>query len=394
MRLLYFSWYENSYLDAKKSLDELGVEVDVIYTLIQDYCAPKELEQQLKQVLTQKKYDGIFSFDYMPFLTSIAEQYRIPYLAWIYDCPHYTLYAKQIFSHWNYLFLFDRVQYQQLVEEGVPHVMHLPLAVQPKRLNEMLGPLEENQTYDSQISFVGSLYEPGNYDRIQYLPAALKGYLDGIMEAQQHLPGNELIEELLTEEKVNELARYVKIEKQGDFFLNPSLIYSDMLKQKVTSMDRIRGLKALGKYWQTDLYTNSQWRIPVEYSGQETENCGKIVPRGITEYFQEMPVVFRKSRINLNFTLRSITSGIPLRALDIMAAGGFLLSNPQPELMEYFEEGTEFAAFYNERELLEKAEYYLNHNEEREKIRRAGWEKVCREFSYKKQFQKLLAVLD
>ena len=47
-----------------------------------------------------------------------------------------------------------------------------------------------------------------------------------------------------------------------------------------------------------------------------------------------MPYVFRNSRINLNITLRSIKSGIPLRCMDIYGAGGFLLSNYQTDLFD------------------------------------------------------------
>ena len=54
-----------------------------------------------------------------------------------------------------------------------------------------------------------------------------------------------------------------------------------------------------------------------------------------------MPLIFRESKINLNITLRSITSGMPLRALDIMGAGGFLLSNYQQELAENYIDGEE-----------------------------------------------------
>ena len=37
--------------------------------------------------------------------------------------------------------------------------------------------------------------------------------------------------------------------------------------------------------------------------------------------------MFANSKVNLNITLRNIKTGIPLRALDIMGAGGFLLTN-------------------------------------------------------------------
>ena len=54
--------------------------------------------------------------------------------------------------------------------------------------------------------------------------------------------------------------------------------------------------------------------------------------RGIADSERVMPKIFKCSKINLNMTLRSIKSGIPQRAFDIMGCGGFLMSNYQPEL--------------------------------------------------------------
>lgn len=95
-----------------------------------------------------------------------------------------------------------------------------------------------------------------------------------------------------------------------------------------------------------------------------------------------MPYVFRHSRINLNITLRSITSGIPLRAMDIMGAGGFLMSNYQPELAEYFVDGQELVLFDSAQDMQWKLDYYLKHEEERRQIAKCGYEKVKRNFSY------------
>lgn len=54
---------------------------------------------------------------------------------------------------------------------------------------------------------------------------------------------------------------------------------------------------------------------------------------GAVDYYEVMPHVFKQSKINLNITLRSIQSGMPLRAWDIMGAGGFLLSNYQADFL-------------------------------------------------------------
>ena len=97
-----------------------------------------------------------------------------------------------------------------------------------------------------------------------------------------------------------------------------------------------------------------------------------------------MPCVFHLSKINLNISLRSITSGIPLRCLDILGANGFLPTNYQPELAEFFIPDEDFVMYESEDDFLQKIEYYLSHEAERKEISYNGWKKVNQNFSYEK----------
>ena len=44
-------------------------------------------------------------------------------------------------------------------------------------------------------------------------------------------------------------------------------------------------------------------------------------------------------------------------------------------------------------DMMKKADYYLCHDSEREKIARAGWEKVQQQFSYEKQLERIFCIL-
>ena len=89
-----------------------------------------------------------------------------------------------------------------------------------------------------------------------------------------------------------------------------------------------------------------------------------------------MPKVFYLSKINLNITSRSIESGVPQRVWDILAVGGFCLTNYQPELEDYFEIGKDLEVYHNTEELVEKVDYYLKHEEQRVRIAMNGYQKV------------------
>lgn len=110
---------------------------------------------------------------------------------------------------------------------------------------------------------------------------------------------------------------------------------------------------------------------------------------GPVDYYNEMLAVFGRSKINLNITLRSIKTGIPLRVMDIMGSGGFLLTNYQAELSEYFEPDVDFVYYNDYRNLQDKADYYLTHEKERKEIAANGCQKVCREHTYINRIRKM-----
>lgn len=69
------------------------------------------------------------------------------------------------------------------------------------------------------------------------------------------------------------------------------------------------------------------------------ERLNNVNNRGYIDYYSQMPKAFYNAKINLNISLKIIQSGIPLRVLDVLACKGFLITNYQAEIMEYFTPG-------------------------------------------------------
>ena len=106
----------------------------------------------------------------------------------------------------------------------------------------------------------------------------------------------------------------------------------------------------------------------------------------------EMYSVFDNSKINLNFTgITAYTKGsnilfdrirtIKLRPFEILAVGGFCLSEISIGLSQCFKDGEEIVYFRNKKELKKKIDYYLKHPEEASKIGKAGLKAVEKKFS-------------
>ena len=104
----------------------------------------------------------------------------------------------------------------------------------------------------------------------------------------------------------------------------------------------------------------------------------------------EMPIVFNKSRINLNMTVKPIQTGLPLRIFDIMGCGGFCMTNYQAEIPEYFEIGTDLETYGSMEELVDKCAFYLEHEDVRAQIARNGYEKVKVGHGYQQRVMEML----
>ena len=155
--------------------------------------------------------------------------------------------------------------------------------------------------------------------------------------------------------------------------LTKHYVYANyFLARKVTQNERFEILKAVSDHFTTKLYTHNP-----------TPELPDVINKGPIDFYDNMPYVFKCSKINLNITLRSIKSGIPLRCMDIMGAGGFLLTNYQADFLEYFTPDKDFVYYESIDDLIRKCDYYIKHEDERKAIALNGYNKVKEFHNYK-----------
>lgn len=388
MKILYYTWGENSKEDMLYTFRKMKLDVTEWSLRPTDYDNDLEFCRQLKKKIENEQIDVIFSFDFIPVISRCIKEMNeqdnteLIYISWIYDCPHTTLFSPYAMYEKNYIFVFDKFQCNKLWGLGYTNVYHMPLAVNTDRLNKQLVLPDRIGQGDIKVSFIGSLYENNFYDKINYLPDYIRGYISGLMESQKKLYGCNIVETLLDDKIISEVSKYVSAPLGAGYKAGLRELLADMINSKITSDERIAMLGKVSEMYGLTLCTGSD---------------KKLVPKakyvGYVSYEDEMPRIFRDSAININITLRSIESGIPLRALDIMGAGGFLLSNYQQELVEYFEDGKEVVLFGSEEDLLDKIGFYLEHDELRREIAYNGWKKVQEQFSYEYVVGQILKIV-
>ena len=322
--------------------------------------------------------------NYIPALAKISFLRKIKYIAWISDSPNYTTYSEMIHSPYNYIFHFDKKEVENLRSTGAKNIFHMPLAVNTKRVTKQIETSKtQKNKYKADVSFLGSLYSDRDFcDKITGINDYQKGFVDAVIKAQLLFQGCDLIEEALPKSFIESVLKLVDFNMDSEIKLSDEKILLDLIRKKATSIERIELLNFIAKKYQVVLYTGS-----ADNMLYHVEN------RGYLDYNTQMPVMFNSSKINLNITLRSIQSGISLRALDIMGAGGFLISNWQPELAECFEEGKEVVMYYDRNDLMSKIEYYLQNEDERMKIAENGQKKIIEQFDYSCAWKKIFGVV-
>ena len=304
------------------------------------------------------KYDCVFTFNYSPVISNCCRRFNIPYIAFIYDSPLVSLYSYTVINPCNYIFIFDKTLYLELKNAGINTVYYAPLAVNTDRITRQLNEADTNPA----ISNLCNKYK---------CDVALKVY------------GYYFIEELLKPDIIDALQKSVPAEPNKDGVETTSYLYAYyFIARKLAELERKDLLGAVSKQFNTHLYTpNATPELP------EIINCGPI------DYYNHMPYVFNNSRINLNISLRSIRSGIPLRAMDIMGCNGFLLSNYQADFYDFFVPGEDMAVFESKEDLINKCDYYLEHDNERRQIAANGFGKVNEFHTYKVRLKEIFDVV-
>ena len=348
-----------------------------------------EFEIKFEKYLKRHVPDFILSFNFLPVVSKVCNKVGIKYVSWIYDNPEIFLYSYQVINPCNIVLMFDSRQYEIFKNGGIKTVDYLPLAASTRRLDAIIPSEKEKKRFCADISFVGSLYT----ERKQYyeeiapkLSPYSRGYLEGLIKAQLQVYGFNFIEECLTPEIVKEIQDISGIYPYPDSAETLEYLYANfIINREATIIERRELLTMIGQFHPLKLYTYTQNSL---FSPEGIQNMGPA------DYFVEMPCIFKLSKINLNITLRSIQNGIPLRAYDILGAGGFLLSNYQIDLARHFVPDEDFVYFEDRNDLLRKIDYYLKHDDERMAIAQNAHDKVVKEHTFDVRVKQIIDIVN
>lgn len=389
MKVLFYRYGSICEPDILAAFRCFGIEVlEETEEISNKKFTPAQCAQRVSNHLMEGGFSFVFSVNFYPSISDICNLLNMTYVCWTVDCPVLELFSASIRHPCNRIFLFDWAQYERFSPFNPDCIFYLPLAANTARLDQEITSVTEQDRlrYAADISFVGSLYtEKSPLDQLHSLSEYSRGYIDALCQSQSLLYGCCFLEEALNEQVIHD------IRKADPGFYTPQDTVCDTdsyvaahqyIGMHLATLERRKVLERLGEDHKVSLYTRSCCEgLP------HIRNCGGA------KTLNEMPRIFHLSKINLNITIRSIQTGLSQRIWDVLGCGGFLLTNYQSELPEYFEIGTDLETWSDLDELVHKADYYLTHEEERRQIARNGYEKVRKLHTYEARITAMLRIL-
>lgn len=389
MKALYMKWESMCEVDLILALTALGIDHDSMPFSRKNARTDSVQQQAIEDKIREGGFDFVFSFNYWPVIALACKNTDTKYISWVYDSPVVLMYSYTAIFPTNYIFTFDKAQYMEFHSAGINTVYYLPLAVNVRRLDAMKDTLSYRKSKWSNktdIAFVGSLYTEKNpfFQRLEGISDHTRGYIDGLIGAQKQVYGSNFIQETLegNPEIMEDLMKNLPMNPDPEGVETSEYLFAQyVINREITARERREFVIDISRKYGMDLYSKDpDFDVP---------GCHN---HGVVDYYDMAPYIFKNVKINLNISLRSIISGIPLRCFDIIGAGGFLLSNYQSDFDDCFVAGEDYVYFDSKNDMLDKIEYYLAHDDEREQIAAHGRQTALENHSFEARVPVMLEI--
>ena len=398
MKISYFKWNSFGTEDIQEAFKKLGHELTTISYLQDDVQINEELLEKIIDSIRYTKADIAFSSNYFPPIAEACHEVGVPYVSWVYDSPHVMLYSYTTVYDTNRIFVFDRDQYEEFARNKINTVHYMPLAAAPERLMRTIRDPARQELFkksrfynETDIAFVGALYDEEHtfYRRLNNISDHTRGYLEAIISTQQQIWGYNFIRKMMKKEIMDDMSLDLPMQPKQDSVASREYLFAEYcINREITARERLSYITEIGERFYNknvqngyalDLYTSDG-----QLSLKGIKNHGPI------DHYETAPFVYNSARININITLRSIHSGIPLRAFEILGSGGFLLSNYQADFDDCYVDGEDYVSFGSKDDMLEKIEYYRSHENERAEIAENGLRRTVEDHTYEKRLTEML----
>lgn len=366
MKILIPRWHSSHLDEIIPLLEKEGLAILPWESSPRNYHYDPVFRREFATIVAEREIDGVFSLQYYPILSNLCDDHHIPYISWCYNdsAADQRLLTKSIRNPCNIIFHGDSGWVERLQRLGAKRVAYLPWAAGSDMAH---GAAAGSPPADLALIDTS---DPDGWERYLALMARIdrraKGFLDGLMQAQQEVYGFPFLEHALAHTVLSAMEAALPLPGPRDGIASREELYArQMLYPAITR----REVDAMSKL------------LAGEPDG--TEICR-------TSPAEELP----SAKIYLLPAPREIQSGIPAQAMDIMGSGGFLLTSFQSDYLRFFEPGKDYVYYESPEDMADKARYYLAHEEKRKDIARQGQRTVMAGHTLEMRIREMLEALE
>jgi hypothetical protein len=340
-----------------------------------DLFAVEELELQAR-TLRPALVAGI---NYKQGLAPFCEALGVPFFSWEIDPTTDRLAPLDAPAPRAHVFTYREAQVAEFKAAGFPHVEYLPLAANPLRRAPPARTPEETATYGVPVAFVGAslrdqvVRHRATLARLAPNAPDLDARLARVLEAQARDTSRYLVPELFAQHL-------------GDLGLAQRAGHTDPVQvvgELAAADHRLTLIRALGSRgvhaWGDEGFaalagSGATWRGP----------AGHV---------HELNRIYGNARVNVDIGRLYQRDIVTMRVFDVLACGGFLLTEWSDALPALFDVGRELDTFRTADELLAKVDHYLAHPDEARAIAERGRARVLRDHTTQARVKHMLGAL-
>ncbi|MCC6793913.1 MAG: glycosyltransferase [Candidatus Hydrogenedentes bacterium] len=339
---------------------QLGWQVASVPMAMEGTASREQIAQMLDAIVTTRP-DFILSInlagmDVDGMWARFFDDLRVPYVVWFVDNPRTIVMDRSVYASPHAVALtWDETYAAYLRDAGFSHVHWLPLAADTAHFN---APPAEAFAFpptfvgNSMVEFADRAWRTVRDDQA-IAPIAECAFAGDAVTRERLGSG---LGAVIGTDTVSRLDAEQQRHLEMLFFLEGT---------RRLRHDHVRALTPCG----LRVCGDEGWRSVVDN------------PLGPLNYFEELPGFYRNCPVNLNFTSLQMPAAVNQRVFDCPAAGGFLLTDAQSDIVRLFGEN-EVATFATLDECRDKLQFFMHESTARRAIVEAARKRILGEHTY------------
>lgn len=355
------------------AMKRLGIKYRLV-TIEQDELGCRDFIEEIIKDILNFKPDFLLTINHLGLdregmLAQFLTRIEMPFASWYVDNPNLIIknYARNV-TPYCAMFLWDKNTLSDMRSLGFEHAFHMPLGVDEQRFRPMKNEPDPFVDFCSDVAFVGNSMVEKVRERLRKTEAngRLRSFFRDI--ARDYMKSGERHIQNVIASGYPELY---------DEFLNLTdtdrANYETAVNWEATRIYRLERVKRLFPF--TPLIVGDPfWKeiIDTRFFRYHRE----------VSYYNDLPRLYNAATINFNATSRQMKGAVNQRVFDVPACNAFLLTDYQEQMDELFTVGEEVICYKEPDEIEALIKYYLNHESERKRIAKKGYERVIRDHTY------------